>query len=80
MTDYAYDAETGDEIDVTEYVRDMLDECYDPAVIGGVEFSPSRIVEELDPIMFRMIVLEEIDAKVTDGEWSEDAPESEDGE
>lgn len=72
MTQYAYDAETGDEIDVEEYVREMLDECYDTLTIGGVEFAPSRIVEELDPIMFRMIVLEEMDARITDGEWTEE--------
>jgi hypothetical protein len=72
MSQYAYDAETGDEIDVEEYVRELLDECYDPAVIGGVEFSPSRIIEQCDPIMFRMIVLEEMDARITDGEWTEE--------
>ena len=72
MTQYAYDAETGDEIDVEEYVREMLDECYDTLTIGGVEFAPSRIVEELDPIMFHMIVLEEMDARITDGEWTEE--------
>jgi hypothetical protein len=72
MTQYAYDAETGDEIDVEEYVREMLDECYDALTIGGIEFSPSRIVEELDPIMFRMIVLQEMDAQITDGMWTEE--------
>lgn len=78
MSQYAYDAVTGDEIDVNEYVREMLDECYDTATIGGVEFYPSRIIEELDPIMFRMIVLDEMDARITDGEWTEENEHTDD--
>lgn len=73
MSQYAYDAKTGDRIDVEEHVRKWLDDYYyDAPVIGGVEFAPSRIVETLDPTLFRMIVLEEMDARITDGEWTEE--------
>jgi len=36
-----------------EKYRQMLDECYPEVQIGCLTFSPSRIVEELDPIAFR---------------------------
>lgn len=36
--------------------RDFLDELYPAVVIGGLTFSPSRIVEELDPTAFRVAV------------------------
>jgi len=40
-------------IDVEEAYRDMLDDRYEEARIGYLTFSPSRIVEELDPTAFR---------------------------
>lgn len=33
--------------------RDLLDEIYPEVKIGYLTFSPSRIVEELDPTAFR---------------------------
>ena len=40
-------------IDVEEAYRDMLDDRYEEVRIGYLTFSPSRIVEELDPTAFR---------------------------
>ena len=37
-------------------MRYMLDECYPEVKIGNLTFSPSRIVEELDPTAFRCMV------------------------
>jgi len=44
--------------------REMLDECYPVVKIGCLEFSPSRIVEEIDPIAFR--------CGVADSEYEDD--------
>nr|WP_298657222.1 hypothetical protein [uncultured Flavobacterium sp.] len=49
-------------IDMEQRVIDMLDECYDEVKIGGLTFSPSEIVQKLDPIAFRCMVSEESDA------------------
>jgi hypothetical protein len=32
---------------------EMLDELYSPISVGGVEFDPSRVLKELDPIAYR---------------------------
>lgn len=40
-------------IDREQHFREMLDECSDEVQIGCLTFSPSRIVEELDPVAFR---------------------------
>ena len=34
--------------------RDFLDEIYPEVTLGQLVFSPSRIIEELDPIAFRV--------------------------
>jgi hypothetical protein len=40
-------------IDLEELYRDMIDE-YEPVVkVAGLSFTPSRIIEELDPTAFR---------------------------
>ncbi len=39
-----------------EKCREMLDECYPEVQIGYLTFSPSRIVEKLDPTAFRCMV------------------------
>ena len=35
-----------------EEFDDMLNQCYPVVVIAGCEFSPSRILKELDPIAY----------------------------
>lgn len=35
---------------------DMLDDTHDTVKIGGLEFSPSRVIKECDPIAFRCML------------------------
>jgi hypothetical protein len=39
-------------IDLEELYRDMIDECEPVVKVGGLSFTPSRIIEELDPTAF----------------------------
>lgn len=60
-------------IDMEQRVIDILDECYPEIKIGSLTFSPSKIVQELDPIAFRCMVSDESDAdgisEEIDGEY-----------
>ena len=47
-----------------EKFREMLDERYPVLQIGYLTFSPSRVLEELDPMAFA--------CGVTDGEYEDD--------
>ena len=40
-------------IHIEEYYADALDDIYPVVEIGGLTFSPSQIVTQLDPIAFR---------------------------
>ncbi len=40
-------------IDCEQAYRDMLDETCEQVTVGGLTFSPSRVIEELDPVAFR---------------------------
>lgn len=39
-----------------EWMRECLDSCHEEVKVGYLTFSPSRIVEELDPIAFRCMI------------------------
>ena len=66
-----YDAQTREEIDVEDYWDEMLDEAHEPVVICGIEFSPSRILSECDPIAYRVYRSDFESEKIADGEWVE---------
>lgn len=51
-----------------EKCREMLNDRHPEIQIGYLTFSPSRIVEELDPIAFRCMV--------ADGEFEDDVDDS----
>lgn len=48
--------------------EDMLDECHPMVRIGEMEFEPSRVLREVDPIAFRAGMLDYADALISDGE------------
>lgn len=48
---------------------EMLDECYGSITIGGIEFSASDILAELDPVAYRQAYL--------DGGYEEEEEEEE---
>jgi len=58
-------------VDGEQSFRDMIDECQGPVCIGSIEFVPSRVLEELDPIAFRCGMSDYMDSEHVeiDGEW-----------
>jgi len=51
-------------IDLEELYRDMIDECEPVVRVGGLSFTPSRIIEELDPTAFRCGVSDYADSLI----------------
>jgi hypothetical protein len=51
-------------IDLEELYRDMLDECEPVVKVAGLSFTPSRIIEELDPTAFRCGVSDYADSLI----------------
>jgi hypothetical protein len=39
--------------DLYDQYDNMLDECYGPVKIGSLEFYPSRVLKECDPVAYR---------------------------
>lgn len=58
--------------ELVEAYRDFLDEVEEEVVIAGCAFSPSRILEELDPVAFRYGYLDYADAMEIDIDELED--------
>lgn len=52
--------------------RDMIDEVTGDIRIGTIEFQPSRVLEELDPIAFRCGFVDWADAEGIDTDELED--------
>ena len=75
-----YDAETRKEIDVDEYWDETLDEVYESVTICGIEFSPSQILSQCDPIAYRVYRSDFESERVSDGEWVEELDEDEEDE
>lgn len=50
------------ELEAIEMYRDFLDTTYDPVVIGDLEYSPSRVLELVDPTAFRCGLNDYMDA------------------
>lgn len=40
--------------EIEQHYKDMLDECYPAYTINGMEYSPSAILQECDPIAYRV--------------------------
>ena len=71
-----------DESDLQERYDDMLDE-EGPVTIGGLEYSVSRVLQEVDPIAYRCGMADyrdtlEWDEWTENHEWIEDEDEDED--
>jgi hypothetical protein len=48
-------------VDMEQRFRDSLDSCYPVVTVGGLEFAPSRVMEQLDPVAFRCGVADSSD-------------------
>ncbi|MGV2479765.1 UNVERIFIED_CONTAM: hypothetical protein IGO34_23300 [Salmonella enterica subsp. enterica serovar Weltevreden] len=70
-----YDTETGEEFDPEDRFDEMLDELYESITVAGIEFEPSRILKECDPIAYRVYLYDEESERIEAGEWSETDPE-----
>jgi predicted RNA-binding Zn-ribbon protein involved in translation (DUF1610 family) len=57
----------GERVDVEEIYRDLLDECYPVIKFGELGYSPSHVLELVDPTAFRIGVSEYADCEVEDG-------------
>ena len=44
-----------------ESLDELLDECYEPFLFGGVEYMPSTILKEVDPIHYDIALQEHCD-------------------
>lgn len=42
-----------EESDALVLYDELLDELHSPIIVGGIEFEPSRVLKELDPIAYR---------------------------
>jgi hypothetical protein len=51
-------------IDLEELYREMLDDCEPVVKVAGLSFTPSRIIEELDPTAFRCGVSDYADSLI----------------
>ncbi len=56
----------GEEIDIDELYREVLDELYTPIQFGNLEYSPSAVLEAVDPVAFQMGVQENADSEIQD--------------
>jgi len=62
MSDYS-------EVDTRQAFRDWMDETQNTVEIFGMEYSPSRVLEEVDPTAFRCLESEYTDSQVSDKQW-----------
>ncbi len=59
--------EEGEEVDIAELYRDLLDEIYEPIKFGELEYSPSMVLESVDTVAFEMGCSEYADNEVDEG-------------
>ena len=53
--------------DLHERYDEMLDECYEPVTVTGMEYQTSRALRELDPIAYRCGFNDWLDAEMQEG-------------
>lgn len=57
--------------DLQEMHDDLIDEIYPPVTIGIYEWAPSRVLKEMDPVAYRISVIEYVDQLIEDGQLEE---------
>ena len=67
MTEYV-DAVTGSPVNVEAEHDDMLDNSYPDVTIGRYRGAPSHVLKIMDPIAYRMSVIEWEDQMLEDGQ------------
>jgi len=69
---------TQDEMD--DLYRDMLNECYPMVNVAGCSFDPARVLEEMDPIAYRVGFSDYTDGNFTEVEMPFDIYNSDDSD
>ncbi len=59
--------EEGEEVDIAELYRDLLDEIYEPIKFGELEYTPSMVLESVDTVAFEMGCNEYADSELDEG-------------
>lgn len=84
MSSYdAWDAQTGEgltESELEERYDDYLDEVVGEIEIGSLTYLASRVLQEVDPIAYRVGFSDWMDAEISDGNLLEEEPTDEDDE
>lgn len=57
----------GEQVDVEELYRDLLDECYPEIKFGELTYSPGMVLESVDPTAFKIGAREYADGMIEDG-------------
>lgn len=57
--------------DIEQRHDDLLDEIYPPVTIGIYVWAPSRVLKAMDPVAYRVSVIEYVDELIEDGQISE---------
>lgn len=57
--------------DLKEMHDDLIDEIYPPVTIGIYEWAPSRVLKVMDPVAYRISVIEYVDQLIEDGQLEE---------
>ena len=57
--------------DLQEMHDDLIDEIYPPVTIGIYEWAPSRVLKVMDPVAYRISVIEYVDQLIEDGQLEE---------
>ena len=81
MADFDYWTEDGaglTESDVREAFGEMLDESYETVTIAGIEFFPSDILRECDPVAYHVYSHDYASGMVAADEWFEQDPTEDD--
>jgi hypothetical protein len=67
------------EHEALEQYDEMLDECYEEVRLGGLTFSPSRVLKKMDPVAYRCWFNDWMDSQdLTTDESEADEEESQD--
>jgi len=57
----------GEQVDIEELYSDLLDECYPAVNFGELVYSPSQVLESVDPTAFRIGAGEYADGMIEEG-------------
>ena len=67
MTEYV-DAVTGSPVNVEAEHDNLLDEIYPLVTIGIYQWSPARVLKMMNPVAYRVSVIEWVDQMLEDGQ------------